>query len=290
MLRFITFTFALFFLFAGSIQAGNLLQERLDKEKKSYENGFVLIPHYSNYVLPVSYMHRADAALNPGENYPLQHTETKFQLSIKVLAFNRPLVNDTGYLFFAYTNTAVWQAFNRSKSSPFRDTNHMPEMFMLFETPWQWGDFSMPTLTPGIVHQSNGQGNVRSRSWNRIYLESTFAYKDWYASFKPWYRLPERKKRYPTDAKGDDNRDILDYYGYFEVNLFHQFGRHDMRIMLRNNLKHTNRGAVELNYSTPINKHIKAYVQLFHGYGEMLLDYNQRNTRIGFGFMFNNWL
>ena len=284
---FLSFSSLLFSQFAF---AKSFIKQRMEKEREAYKEGFLLIPHETNYILPLTYMHRADDAINPHGDFDLQHVEIKLQVSLKVLTMSRPLLKDNGYLFFAYTNTSTWQAYNRSKSSPFRDTNHTPEVFMEFTTPWEWRGISIPQITPGFAHQSNGQGGFRSRSWNRIYVETVFYYKDWYLSFKPWYRLPVRKKRHPLDAKGDDNPDISHYYGHFEVNLFHEFGNHHFRIMMRNNLKKTNRGGLEVSYSYPINTHLKGYIQLYHGYGEMLIDYDQRNTRIGFGFMLNNWM
>jgi len=284
---FLSFSSLLFSQWAFS---ESYIKQRLEKEREAYEDGFMLIPHKANYVLPLTYMHRADDAINPHGDFDLQHTEIKFQISLKVLTISRPLLKDNGYLFFAYTNTSTWQAYNRSKSSPFRDSNHSPEMFMQFTTPWEWRGITIPQIIPGFIHQSNGQSGLRSRAWNRIYVNTVFSYKDWYLSFKPWYRIPVRKKRYPLDAKGDDNPDILNYYGHFEVNLFHEFGNHHFRVMLRNNFKQSNRGAIEVNYTYPINTHLKGYIQLYHGYGEMLIDYDQRNTRIGFGFMLNNWM
>lgn len=269
----------------------NSVENRLTQEKKAFENSFLLIPHKANYILPLTYLHRKHEEVNAEGNMDMQSLEAKFQISLKVPLWTKPLFGDNGYLFGAYTNTSAWQAYNREESSPFRDSNHEPEIFMQFNTPWKWGDLSIPTMTPGFSHQSNGQPVERSRSWNRIYLSTTFAYKDWYVVFKPWWRLPEKEKRRPTDAKGDDNPDIHQYYGYFELNVIKPFGDNTVNVMLRNNLNgNNNRGAIEVNYTYPLNKRIRGYVQLFHGYGDMMLDYQYRNTRIGFGFMFNDWL
>jgi phospholipase A1/A2 len=277
-------------LISGSSYADSYLQQRLAQETKSYENSWVLIPHKNNYILPATYIHRADAAINPGGDYRLKHAETKFQVSFKTLVFPHPIFKDNGLLFVSYTNTSVWQSYNRTNSSPFRDSNHEPEIFMFFHTPWQWKSFSMPLIMPGINHQSNGQNGTRSRSWNRIYLKSYVEYHDWLFAFKPWLRIPERKKRHINDAKGDDNPDIQHYLGHFEFEIGKKFGDNQFNLLIRNNLKQDNKGYVQVNFTRPFGNHIKAYVQLSHGYGEMLLDYNQRNTRIGFGFMFNNGL
>lgn len=279
------------FLYPSFAFASDYIEQRLEQEKKAYTNGYVLVPHKKNYILPFSYMHNASAKRDPGRDYKLQHVETKFQISTKILAWPRPVMKDNGYLFISYTGTSVWQSTNRTHSSPFRDINHEPEVFMLFTTPYRQGNFSIPLVNVGFSHQSNGEGMTsggvnRSRSWNRVYVNTTFSFHNWYFDFKPWLRIPVRKKRHPYDAKGDDNPDISHYYGYFELTVSRGFGKNDISIMLRNNLQKTNRGAIEVNYTRPISPHVKTYVQLFHGYGEMMIDYDKPNTRIGVGFLF----
>lgn len=281
---------ALLLLLCAHSHASDLVEKRLSQEQEAYQNSFALIPHKTNYILPVTYLHRTHEDVNADGDQDLQHVEMKFQLSLKVPVTRHTLLKDNGFLYFSYTNVSVWQAYNREESSPFRDTNHEPEMMMVFTTPVNWHGLTIPVMTPGFSHQSNGQSGERSRGWNRLYLSTTFQYADWYVNVKPWWRIPQRKKRNPDDAKGDDNPDILDYYGNFELTLLREFGNNHLNVMVRNNLKKNNRGAVEINYSYPINSRIKGYVQFFHGYGEMMLDYRERNTRIGFGFLFNDWL
>jgi phospholipase A1 len=61
--------------------------------------------------------------------------------------------------------------------------------------------------------------------------------------------------------------------------------------MLRNNLQlDENRGAMELDWSFPMVKQIRGFVQYFNGYGEVLLNYNERVQRIGVGFLLADWL
>jgi len=49
-------------------------------------------------------------------------------------------------------------------------------------------------------------------------------------------------------------------------------------------------GSGQLGWSYPISKHVRFYTQLFSGYGESLIDYNHRQTRIGLGFMLNDMM
>jgi hypothetical protein len=49
-------------------------------------------------------------------------------------------------------------------------------------------------------------------------------------------------------------------------------------------------GSMELDWSFPMVKWIRGFVQYFNGYGEVLLNYNERVQRIGVGFLLADWL
>ncbi|NVJ51900.1 MAG: phospholipase A [Gammaproteobacteria bacterium] len=266
-----------------------LLNQRLMEELDAYENSFALIPHKVNYILPFTYQDSPNNAPY-SDNRSVMHSEVKFQVSFKVPVIPKTVFAENGYLFFGYTSRSVWQAYNTDESSPFRDTNHEPEIMLMFTSDAEWLGARIPAYTFGFSHQSNGQPGELSRSWNRIYLDVMMEYEDFYLSFKPWWRLPERSKRDINDVKGDDNPDIDDFYGYFELRGFRRIHDNELSLMIRNNLRSDNKGAIELNYSYPFSPKVRGYVQIFHGYGETLLDYNHKNTRIGIGFMLNNWL
>src|SRR5690606_21222761 len=139
-------------------------------------------------------------------------------------------------------------------------------------------------LDLGISHQSNGKGEPLSRSWNRVFLELGFERDKLVVSMRAWYRLPE-------DAKKDDNPDIHKYLGYGDLRLHYYLEDQEFSLMLRNNLDDVdNRGAVQLEWSFPLYKKIRGYVQYFNGYGESLIDYNHSTNRIGIGFMLINWM
>ena len=88
-------------------------------------------------------------------------------------------------LFFAYTNLSFWQAYNSRFSSPFRETNHEPEMFLLIPQKWSLFDWHNQLIAIGFNHQSNGQTGTLSRSWNRIYANFIFERNNLVVSFKP---------------------------------------------------------------------------------------------------------
>ena len=63
--------------------------------------------------------------------------------------------------------------------------------------------------------------------------------------------------------------------------------------MSRNNLESGfDRGALELGWSFPLwtYPYMKGYIQYFRGYGESLIDYDQRVNRIGIGISLTDWL
>ncbi|HSH29963.1 MAG TPA: phospholipase A, partial [Thiohalobacter sp.] len=191
----------------------------------------------------------------------------------------------------AYTNQSYWQAYNRKFSSPFRETNHEPELFLTYLSDYSLLGFEARVLQLGISHQSTGKSNELSRSWNRVYADLVFERGNFALSLKPWYRIPEQSKSSPTDATGDDNPDIEDYMGYGEFRLAYKLDGHSLSLMLRSNLSGSDpRGALELGWSFPLTRKLKGYAQYFDGYGESLIDYDAHIRRIGIGIALTDWL
>ena len=133
-------------------------------------------------------------------------------------------------------------------------------------------------------HQSNGQSDPLSRSWNRIVANFIFDRGNYVFSFRPWYKIPRSEE-------DDDNPVINDYMGYGELGALYRYKNHQVTAMLRNNLDFdNNRNTIELNYTFPINERLKGIAQYFNGYGESLIDYNHRSHRIGIGILLTDWL
>jgi phospholipase A1 len=263
------------------------LEKRLAATKAEYDSKWLIQPYRPTYIIPVSYIDEPSLGTDPeveSSNEDLQNVEVKFQISLR-LPVAQDLIYGNGELNFAYTQVSVWQAYNSDQSSPFRDTNYEPEMFMAFDTDYNVLGLHGRLINLGVVHQSNGRGNdVLSRSWNRVYANFILERGNFACSIKPWYRFPE-------DEEEDNNPEIEDYLGYGDLRLAYNMNGYVLAALLRNNLQiDENRGSAELDWSFPMGKNLKGFIQYFVGYGETLLTYNESNQRIGAGFLLADWL
>lgn len=266
-----------------------LIDQRRDDEQLNQYDPFNLTAHRRNYVLPLTHNSSTNGKPFGVENEEVKNVEVKFQFSFKFPLWNN-IIGDAD-LWGAYTNLSFWQAYNSSYSNPFRETNHEPELFLSFQGKRDYFGFKNAYNAIGIVHQSNGQYGARSRSWNRIYLTMALERGNFALELKPWYRIPEGGKSSVTNPSGDDNPDIDKYMGYGELMAGYKWNDHLLSMMLRNNLRRSkNKGAIQLDWTFPITKRIKGYVQYFNGYGESLIDYNASVNRIGAGIVLTDAL
>ncbi len=265
------------------------VDERFKLESVAATNPWVITPHRPNYLLPITYNSSVNNAPFVSLGDEFKATEASFQFSFK-FPIIRNLFGKRAHVYFAYTNQSYWQPYSNSNSSPFRETSHEPEVFVLFRNDWEIFGWRNSVSALGFNHQSNGRPVPLSRSWNRLYANFVFDHGDWLISFKPWYRIPEKEKTDPLQADGDDNPDILDFMGYAETRIMHKKNNRVFTMMLRNNLTSDGLGAVELTYSYTLYANLKGYVQYFNGYGESLIDYNARSNRISIGVAISDWL
>lgn len=268
-------------------QPATALEKRLRQDQNQILEPFTLMAHKPNYFIVAYNSYGYDSELYQGEfedpTIQFNDTETQFQLSMKFpLAVN---LFNTVDLYAAYTNRSFWQLFNES-SAPFRETNHEPEAWLQFNNDWEILGFKNRANQIGFVHQSNGRGGELSRSWDRVYANFLFERKNFALSIKPWYRIPESKD-------DDENPDITDFLGHYELRGMYNWNEHVFSVMSRNNLESGfSKGAVELSWSFPLGKYpyVKGYNQYFIGYGESLIDYDNYVNRIGIGLALTDWL
>ena len=280
----------LLLLVGFQLHAADALDKRLKAEQWDAYQPFTLLPHNNNYLLPVSYVDGIAPVLQRDDVVaPSDNIEAKFQLSLKTPVWSK-IYNDNGYLFFAFTQQAYWQAYNSDISSPFRETNYEPELILLLPHYKNYEEAASRIIGLSLSHQSNGRAGELSRSWNRLKLSWVTSIGNVFINFEPWYRFKEKRKDAPSDPEGDDNPDITKYMGWFELSAAYKDEEATWRMMVRNNLRSDNKGAIRLSYSRPFNKHVRFYAELFNGYGESLIDYNRSVTRFGIGFELNDIL
>jgi phospholipase A1 len=269
---------------------GGSATRRMVGEREAVSSPFRILAHKPNYFLFGAYNSNGwDPALyreaSNDSEYENKDVEAQFQISLKVpLALD--LFGNRMDIYGAYTNRSFWQLYNKEYSEPFRETNHEPEIWLQFANDWQPGGFTNVVNTVGFVHQSNGKAGALSRSWNRLYAHFIFEKDDFVFSFKPWIWVTK-------DKSTSDNPDITDYMGHGEFRTVWRRKGHVFSMMLRNQLESGfEKGAIELGWSIPMFNYpyLKGYVQYFYGYGESLIDYNNKVNRIGVGISITDWL
>lgn len=259
-------------------EEARVFSERAQSIREAASNPFTLASHKTNYLLPVVYNPSPNKAGleiddNQSEFFDLDPVEVQFQLSVQVPVW-RGVLGQASFMSVAYTTHSYWQAYN--DSAPFRETNHEPELLMTWLNDWRPFGFHNVANQLALNHQSNGRGGELSRSWNRIYANFIFEREQYFVAFKPWYRIREQREE-------DDNPDIEFYLGHFELTGGYMGSRHGLSLMLRNNLRSRNRGAVELSWGFPIGNRVRGYVKYFNGYGESLIDYDETVQTLGIG-------
>jgi phospholipase A1/A2 len=268
--------------------SGSLVKGRIKQDGKNVLSPFTLMAHRPNYILIGAYNDQGyDATVHNQvfkDDIEYKKYESQFQLSIKFpLLVN--LFSSKADLYAAYTNRSFWQVYHED-SAPFRETNHEPEAWIQFHPNWEILGFTNVWNSIGINHQSNGQRDELSRSWNRVFGWFTFERENLAFSIKPWFRISE-------DSAQDDNPDITDYMGHFELLASYKYQDHVFNFMTRNNLESGfERGAIQLSWSFPLGNYefLSGYVQWFSGYGESLVSYDQKVNTLGVGVILVDWL
>jgi len=148
-----------------------VITKQLDAERDASSNLYTITAHHPNYFLLASYAtHRPSSATYSDDDETgkqAQKVEGKFQISLKALLMQEAF-GGTGDLFVGYTQRSFWQMYNRPASSPFRETDFEPELWLRRVVNKPFLGWNVSTVALGLNHQSNGRGDEFSRSWNRV--------------------------------------------------------------------------------------------------------------------------
>ncbi len=211
--------------------------------------------------------------------------QVKAQFSFKFDPFYS-LIDNLG-LYLAYTQLMDWRFYD--KSSPFRDINFNPEVFLRLES--QKNVFRNVDLGPldylqlgFFEHKSNGKEGADSRSWNRGYVQfqlsvgSTLNFGVNIKYFLMYLKMIE-----------EQNRDIQRYIGSWETTVFFRHMKNGKLGLFELYVRFGAGGGPGgfnfykgwqewgIIFPSPL-QHVRPYLQMFHGYGEYLLGYNKQRT------------
>jgi phospholipase A1 len=246
---------------------------------RTFQPNFFLPAHYTSHVndRPFSPTH---GLADTGRDY--RHTEAKFQVSLRTKAIEGLLLPGAD-LWLAYTQRSLWQLWTPSESSPFRSTDYQPEAIYVLPVPARFsqlpGGWHWRMLQLGFAHQSNGQSDPLSRSWNRVYATAALEHGE--------VGLQVTLNRRTRETGTDDNPGITRYIGNTELAAFWLPGRATASLTWRLHPLRLDRGSLQFDWTYPLDEEqpdgLRWYVQVFSGYGETLLDYNHRQTSIGLG-------
>ena len=210
--------------------------------------------------------------------------DARFQLSFNYRLFSPEgaIVKLAPFLkgmYIGYTQNSFWDLGEDSK--PFRDTSYRPSLF--WQGKLEGRDWMPQTWKAGYEHESNGRDDEDSRSIDTLFFEPK-----WEArladgnvlSFNPRIRAYLDK---------EENPDIQRYRGF--VNWAAQYGRDDGWKFTANYLQGTaGYATAQIDASYPLGTEVFSNIgsfihfQYFSGYGETLLNYNDRKSdqfRIG---------
>ncbi|MCF7810787.1 phospholipase A [bacterium] len=242
--------------------------------------------------------------------------DIKFQLSNAYKIFKLKFNENYNRVWFpelwlSYTGLSRWALFDFDNSSPFLQTNHMPELFFSFGPGVLEPGRKNPGLTNiklGVMHESNGQ-QIDSRSWDRYFCELTFEVlisTSQYINFniRPWIS---------TEIIELDPKGIEDYLGDGEISVTH-IGRNfraglsaryatedidDNKMMipfirrLQADLGWEALSAMLGVFGKEPQKFLwegsQLYVQYFCGYGQFMTEYDKFSNGITVGIMIKKY-
>lgn len=196
-------------------------------------------------------------------------------------------------LYFAYSQKAFWQLYDKSTSRSFRENNYNPEFFFEFEKLWEIDYWRFGFFE----HESNGEksrleenrGPVNySRTWNRTYLfiQKVF-FPDVAMGLKVWGIMDRKDSEFGSFY--EDNPDIRQYMGNGEFYTDLSFGPSSLSLMMRRGFRNGTE-TLRIEGQIPISSlfgtqdnGLDLFLQAFSGYGESLLDYNRKLRRVAVG-------
>ena len=244
---------------------------------KQYVNSsFNVSAHQANYFLPFSYRFQ-DNYIDPENHHsddPSKQLETEFQVSIK-FDLGSNIIGLNEIYTVAYTQKSFWQLYS-DRSAYFRESNYNPEFFITFPLRVSESTSGIRGVRLGVAHQSNGLGLPYERSWNYFYTDLYIQMGFLFVDLKAWYAPPGSLEKY--------NPDLLDYLGHGHLRFVIPYEKHVLEATFMSAFN--GHSSAEAHYSYPIfgRDDMFLYLKGFMGYGESLIEYDTKISKVGLGF------
>lgn len=249
---------------SGQIVSDNAGNVNSDSIRQAFDNGPYFGLYKDNYFI-----------FGPaiGQRITKENTNIKFQISV-AQRLTRSTLPLGSYLFLFYTQKCFWNVLENSM--PMTDLNFNPGIGLT--KPLFVKNRFVGKVNLVLEHESNGRDGIESRSWNKVSLGGSIMIDP---------RITVHGKFWIPIVDGENNRDILDYCGIYQVgtSFMSTNSRWGASVIL------TKRRGWKLNYNTVLefsyrifprdNQYI--FVQYYNGYGEGLLAYKEFHSQLRVG-------
>lgn len=226
-----------------------------------------------------------------GDNYIIcgdtQNDQVKVQFSLK---YNLLFPFESG-VYFGYSQRNYWRIFDTS--SPFAETNYMPEVFYQFDSGKNmFGNAIIKyvdyfRLSP-IKHKSNGRDGELSRSQNTFYGQIQMS-----AGVK--YNVGANLKLFGYYEEEDSEGGINEYHKNYEADLFIKLKSTNVTYLDKEELhfKFSGNPMGKGNFVIELRARIlttnfqpKLFVQYYNGYDEFMYQYQKKTEALRVGVIF----
>lgn len=251
-------------LLVPKLQAQTLNREEANEYIKSMP-GFSI--HKDNYFI---------TGIPTNQSIRKNTSDIKYQISFKQLITRNTLPWNT-YLFVTYSQKSFWNIYD--ESSPFKEINFNPSVG-LGKPIFNKNNRMVGMASLAFEHESNGRDSIYSRSWNNINLSYAFNLNEnTILSAKAW--VPFMYK--------EGNPDLMEYIGYAEIKINHDFIRDKLsfELMARKGANWEWKGAVRSRvFYNPFNSANQYFMlEWYAGYVESLISYQKFTSMIRVGYV-----
>ncbi len=263
MRRFLTIIFLVFCFAASAKQADSLSLNK--RERRVAQTS----PEKSQY--PVigmwkqNYLVTGFATNQPVSQYS---SDVKFQLSLALRLWS---IKGKVDIFATYTQRSIWDIYQ--ESCPFRETAFNPGFWVA------WQVNPKVRMLFAVEHESNGNGGELSRSFNYITTACLYEpFENWRFGGRAWYGYYDRK----TISRYFHYRGVMQLWATYHT----RNDRFSATVLVNPTVTFT-RFNIQAEASWRMAKRDdwipSLFVQYCYGYGETMIDYNRRSSKIRIG-------